>query len=361
MLSIVVPTFEEADNLPALVERLAEVLCNVVADYEIVVVDDNSPDDIVSVCERLSATHPVRLLQPTGRARDLSRSVLDGIGVTRFSLVLVMDADLSHPPERIPAMLAEIEAHPGAFVLGSRYVPGGSFDREWSLWRFLNSRIATLLARPLVRCADPMSGFLLFDRKRLGDLTGLRPLGFKIGLELMVRGDFDEIREVPIGFADRGAGASKMNLEEQFKYIRHLRRLYLYRFGGLAEFVHFGAVGASGFVIDVFFYYLFQLFGVPHQVARGLSFWPAVSWNWALNRLTTFGERQRRPRGRQWLEFVVTSLVGFSVNWSVYVLLTGRVGFFDTYRLLALICGVISASIFNFTVSTLFVYSDTRR
>lgn len=361
MLSIVVPTFEEADNLPALAERLADVLRDVVTDYEIIVVDDNSPDSTVAVCEVLSRTHPVRLLQPERATRDLSLAVLDGIRMARFPLLLVMDADLSHPPEKIPAMLAEIRAHPGSLVVGSRYVPGGGFDREWSLWRFLNSHIATLLARPLASCSDPMSGFLLFDRERLGDLTRLRPLGFKIGLELMVRGGFDDVREVPIAFADRDAGASKMNLEQQFKYIRHLRRLYLYRFGGFAEFIHFGAVGASGFVIDVFFYYLFQLFGLPHQVARGLSFWPAVSSNWALNRLTTFGDRRRRPRGRQWLEFVVTSLVGFSANWGVYLLLTGRVAFFDRFRLLALVCGVITASIFNFTVSTLFVYSDKRR
>jgi len=152
-----------------------------------------------------------------------------------------------------------------------------------------------------------------------------------------------------------------MDLGQQLKYLRHLRRLYLYRFGGFAEFIHFGAVGASGFVIDVAFYYLFQAFGLAHQVSRAMSFWPAVSWNWAMNRRTTFGERQRRPKARQWMEFVATSLLGFSINWGVYVTLTGTVPFFDRFRIIALIAGVGAASLFNFTVSTLFVYSEKRR
>ncbi len=119
-------------------------------------------------------------------------------------------------------------------------------------------------------------------------------------------------------------------------------------------------MGTSGFVVDVSFYYLFQLFGLPHELARALSFWPAVSWNWAMNRTTTFSERVRRPRVKQWIEFAMLSLLGFCFSWGTYVTLTANVGFFDRYRLLALICGVGVASVLNFTASTLFVYSDKR-
>ncbi|MCB1644129.1 MAG: GtrA family protein, partial [Pseudomonadales bacterium] len=208
---------------------------------------------------------------------------------------------------------------------------------------------------------DPMSGFFLFSKSRLGDTGQLKPLGYKIGLEILVRGQFDTIREVPIEFRDRELGTSKMNLGQQVNYLRHLRRLYLYKFKGWAEFVHFGAVGASGFVIDLCFYYLFQYFGVHHKTARALSFWPAVSWNWALNRKTTFGEREQRPKMRQWLEFVATSLLGFSINWGTYVTLTTHFHFFDEYRVVALVTGILSASVFNFAASTLFVYNDKRK
>lgn len=358
MLSIIVPTLNEARNIPELVIRIHRAMESTGIPYEVLIVDDDSSDNTEGVCNDLGP--PVRLIIRKDGPRDLSLAVLVGIESATFDRILVMDADLSHPPEKIVDMWVALQAQPDAFVLGSRYVKGGSFDRSWGLIRFVNSNLATLLARPLVRCADPMSGFFMFDRVRAGELRSMRPIGYKIGLELMVRGDFDEIVEVPIRFLDRARGISKMNLSQQFKYLRHLRRLYLKRFGAPAEFVHFGAVGASGFVIDVTVYYLLQFLGVPHQLARALSFWPAVSWNWVMNRVTTFGDRRRRARRRQWLEFVGSSLLGFSINWGVYVALTKGTEFFDDYRLLALVTGVAAASIFNFTASTLFVYSERR-
>ena len=357
MLSIVVPTYNEAANIPVLLQRLKAALQTV--EYEVLIVDDHSPDETVEVVRSLVADHPLLLLQPSDRPRDLSLAVIDGALAARSDSILVMDADLSHPAEMIPSMFASLKRSPDSFVVGSRYVSGGRFDRNWSLWRFLNSQVATLLSRPLVDCSDPMSGFFLFDRNQV-DLNALRPIGYKIGLEIMVRGKFESIIEVPISFKDREIGESKMNLGQQIKYLRHLRRLYLFRFGTFAQFFHFGAVGASGFIVDVIFYYSLQFLGLPHLAARAASFWPAVSWNWFFNRLMTFGERTRRPKIRQWLEFVASSLVGFSINYGTYLALTTHVGFFDDYRFAALVTGVASAGLFNFAASTLFVYSDKR-
>ncbi|MBQ76294.1 MAG: hypothetical protein CMQ20_14905 [Gammaproteobacteria bacterium] len=359
MISIVVPTYREAGNVSKLAGAVDVVMKGKQLEYEMLIVDDNSPDDIVEIVQGLADRLPIRLIQPTGRERDLSLAVIDGVRAARFDTLVVMDADLSHPPEMIPDLLKPLEEDRSRFVVGSRYTAGGSFDREWSLWRFLNSYVATIIARPLTTCTDPMSGFVAFNRGFV-DLDELNPIGYKIGLELLVRGRFTSVVEVAIQFKDRTIGASKMNLVQQWKYLRHLRRLYLHRFKGWAEFVHYGAVGASGFVVDIAFYYLLQLFGVEHRIARALSFWPAVSWNWALNRVATFSERERRPKARQWLEFVMTSLFGFSVNWGIYFILTTKVAFFDTYRLIALVAGIGAASLFNFAASTLFVYSEKR-
>ena len=356
-MSIIVPTFNEAENLPHLTAALSNVLDGIT--YELLIADDRSEDATKTVVTDLAKDDPIRLIEAGDRPRDLSLSVLDGIDAAQYTTLLVMDADLSHPPEMIPSMLAAIQSDPASFVLGSRYISGGSFDRDWSMWRFVNSHIATLIARPLVTCRDPMSGFFLFNRDRI-DRSRLRPLGYKIGLELMVRGDFSGVVEVPILFKDRQIGESKMNLQQQIKYLRHIRRLYLHKFGNLAEFFHFGAVGASGFLIDVSFYFLLQFLGLSHVMARAISFWPAVSWNWALNRISTFGERERRPKARQWFEFVGTSLFGFAINWGTYTYLTTNSGFFDEYKVLALITGIISASFFNFAASSLFVYSEKR-
>ena len=359
MLSVVIPTYCEADNLSHLLERLHLSLSEV--EYEVIIADDRSPDDTVEVCRHLAERYPLTLIQPDWDRRDLSLSVMDGIVAAKFDRVLVMDADLSHPPEVIVQMLAKLDDHPDRFVLGSRYAEGGGFDRTWSLWRFLNSHIATAMAWPLVSCLDPMSGFFMFDRSQV-DVHLLKPIGYKIGLELMVRGRFEGVEEVPIRFVDREVGESKMTLRQQFNYLRHLRRLYLHRFGSLAEFFHFGVVGASGFVIDLTCYFLVQwLFGLSHTVARAISFWPAVSWNWALNRRTTFDERKRRPRVRQWIEFVLSSLVGFTISWGSYYLLTSYVAWFAAYPVAALVSGVLIASLFNFTAASFFVYSDKRQ
>ena len=122
------------------------------------------------------------------------------------------------------------------------------------------------------------------------------------------------------------------------------------------RFLFFGLVGASGFLIDIAGYLCLQWLGVEHRLARGLSFWPAVTWNWWLNRNVTFSERRRRPRARQWGEFVAGSLLGFTVNWGSYTALTTLSDDFARHRLLAFVCGVGLGSIVNFLFASGYVY-----
>lgn len=353
-VSIVVPTFREAANIPGLAKQVYAALAKTGIEWELLLIDDASNDGSEAVVEELARQLPVRMIVRRNRPRDLSLSVLGGIRLSRFDRIVVMDADLSHSPEYILDLLAALDAGCD-MALGSRYIPGGSFDRNWGLWRFLNSRVATLLARPLVNCSDPMSGFFAIDRRRLPKRETLRPIGYKIALELMVRGQ-PRLTEVPIAFHDRHLGDSKMNWKQQFNYLRHLRRLYQHRFGDPARLLFFGLVGASGFVIDIAGYLGLQQFGVEHRLARGLSFWPAVTWNWWLNRKMTFSDRNPRPRGRQWAEFVLASLVGFAVNWGSYTILTTFVDVFAHQRMLAFICGIGLGSIVNFLIANRYVY-----
>ena len=199
-----------------------------------------------------------------------------------------------------------------------------------------------------------MSGFF---RRLIPDASRLNPIGYKIGLELMVRGRL-RVREVPITFRDRDLGASKMNWRQQFNFLRHLGRLYAFRFAGLVRFVTFCLVGASGFVVDSAFYFGLQELGASHLFARFLSFWPAVSSNWLLNRAITFRDRPRAPRARQWSRFAVSSIIGFSANFGAYWTLTGFVAFFDRYRFLAFAVGVVIGSAVNFAAATRYVYRN---
>ncbi len=225
-VSVVVPTFREAGNLAALAERIAATLRHG-PHWELLVVDDDSRDGTEQILHELSATLPVRLHVRRQPPRDLSRSVLLGFRLARFDRVVVMDADLSHPPERIPDLLAALDA--GAeFALGSRYVEGGRIDSNWSRTRASGSRLATALARPLVACSDPLSGFFALDRRMLPPPAELHAKGYKIGLELMVRGRLT-VREVPIEFQDRRVGASKMSPRTLIAYLAQAFRLYGFR------------------------------------------------------------------------------------------------------------------------------------
>ena len=353
-VSIIVPTFREAANIPRLAERIDAALSKTRITWELLLIDDNSNDGSEAVVAELSHRLPVRMVTRRQPPRDLSLSVIEGIRLCRFDRLVVMDADLSHPPERIADLLAALDSECD-MVVGSRYTAGGLIDQTWSPWRILNSRVATALALPLVTCSDPMAGFFATDRRLLPDLQTLQPIGYKIALELMVRGKL-RVKELPIDFRDRSLGSSKMNWKQQLNYLRHLYRLYLYKFGGIARLLCFGLVGAGGLAIDVACYLGLQWIGLEHRLARFLSFWPAVTWNWRLNRSLTFGERPRQPHVRQWGKFVAGSLVGLSLNVGGYTMLTSLVDFFASRRLLALLLGVVLGTVANFLLANLYVY-----
>ena len=356
-LSVVVPTYREAANIAELARRLAAALDGL--DWELLLVDDDSGDGSVEIAADLGRRLPVRIVVRSGVARDLSAAVLHGMGLARHDRVVVMDADLSHPPERIPGLLAALGAD-ADIVLGSRYARGGRVDEGWGWKRRLNSLAATWLARPLAACRDPMAGFFALDRRALPALEGLRPIGYKIGLELIVRGGL-RVREVPILFRDRTRGASKMGWRAQRDTLVHLHRLYLVRFGAVARLGCFLGVGASGFAVDLAFYLGLQWLGVEHRLARFASFWPAMTWNWRLHRALTFAERPPRARARQWAQFAATSLAGLTVNVGGYTALTSQVPVFDRYRVLALVCGVAAGSVVNYLAASAFVYRDGAR
>lgn len=221
-ISIIVPTYREEANLRPLVERVAAVMER---SYELLIVDDDSRDGTDATAAELAQTHPLELIVRTER-RDLSLAVLEGLYRARGQYLVVMDADLSHPPEQIPAMLAALDQPPTDFVIGSRYVAGGQ-THDWGGSRRLNSYVATLLARPLTgRIGDPMAGFFALRRETFARGRNFNPIGYKIGLELIRRCDCRCVVEVPITFHNRVRGQSKLNFEQQARYLIHLDRLY---------------------------------------------------------------------------------------------------------------------------------------
>lgn len=225
--SVVVPLYREAENVPPLLGRLAELRAATGLELDVILVDDDSRDGVEEAVRR--AGYPWVRLRVRRADRGLGAAVLEGLRLARHPRAVVMDADLSHPPERIPALLSALDA--GAEIaVGSRYAPGGSTDRAWGAGRRWMSRLGAALARPLTPVRDPLAGFFAVSEPVLDEARRLDPLGWKIGLDLLVK--TRRVVEVPIHFADRRLGKSKMGLAAGVRYLAHLGRLFACKYFG---------------------------------------------------------------------------------------------------------------------------------
>jgi dolichol-phosphate mannosyltransferase len=220
--SIVVPTYNERDRLETLVDGACAVFRRHDLAVELVIVDDNSPDGTGALADSLAARYPLRVLHRAGKL-GLGTAVIDGFRVAGSNVLGVMDADLSHPADILPGMLGVLRATNSDMVVGSRYIPGGG-SKNWSAARLLMSRAACVLAWPVTPVRDATSGFFLVRREAIEGVR-ITAGGFKICLELLVRGRIRSVAEVPYVFVGRTAGESKMNVKEASGYIVQLRDL----------------------------------------------------------------------------------------------------------------------------------------
>lgn len=242
-LSIIVPTYNEAPNVAELVRRIAVATRGV--DAEILFVDDSTdatPDIVREVAT--AAPLPVRLIHRDVATAGLGGAVVAGMQAAAFDLCLVMDGDLQHPPEDIPALLARHAAGDVDIVVASRYIGDGSAQGLADRTRVFVSKLSTLLTRAMfpIRLrgvSDPMTGFFLVDRGSV-DLDGLRPRGFKILLEMLARRSL-RVAEIPFRFADRFAGESKASVRQGVNFLVQLTGL---RFGKMSLFAVIGGLGA---------------------------------------------------------------------------------------------------------------------
>ncbi len=216
MLSVVVPTYNEAGSVTGLAERLHTALTG--REWELVIVDDGSPDGTADIAAALAPRIPTNVVRRAGKA-GLASAVVAGFAAARGDVLVVMDADLSHPPELVPALIDAL-AGGADLAVGSRYVAGGGV-MDWPLKRRVVSRIACLMGNVLVPVRDATSGFFALKRSVI-DGVALNPIGFKIGFEVIARGRYRRVVEVPYTFRDRELGASKFGRREIVQYIVQL-------------------------------------------------------------------------------------------------------------------------------------------
>jgi len=220
MISIILPTYNEVKNIPRLVRKIHTVINN----CEIIIVDDNSPDGTGKIAQELANKGKVKVIHRKKRL-GLSTAVVAGFRKAQGDIIGVMDADLSHPPEVIPKLVDVILKKKADFVIGSRLVKGGGVTK-WPLRRKLISMTATSMARMLTNIRDPLSGFFFVKRETVNKIK-FTSKGYKICLEILVRGRYKSIKEIPYIFNVRRAGASKLNIFEYYKFIIDWIRLMI--------------------------------------------------------------------------------------------------------------------------------------
>ncbi|HDP96377.1 MAG TPA: glycosyltransferase family 2 protein [Euryarchaeota archaeon] len=358
---MIIPTYNEKDNIREIVQRISSACSSIDSGTEIVIVDDNSPDGTAAFAEGLTGEYNIKVVRRAGKL-GLSSAVIEGISAASGSILVVMDADLSHPPEKIPAMVSRITGGEADMVVGSRYAPGGSVE-NWPIYRRIVSKGATLLARGLTKVKDPMSGFFALRRSAIDGVT-LDPIGYKIALEIMARGKISRVVEEPIRFADRKAGKSKLGASEYLKYIDHVIRLYEHKRWWLSKYLKFAFIGGIGTLINLaIFWVLLEIFDVNYLLAAVVSFCVAATNNFLMNRVWTF-----RSKGRiqvQYFQFMLVSVAGLMLNLIVLKFLVeeffpwlgfsgDRASILETF---SNFLAILLVSIFNFFVNSFWTFS----
>lgn len=232
-LSLVIPTLNEAGNIPVLLDRISESLSSSDINYEIIVVDDNSQDGTAEVAEQYARKDSrVRVFVRKGE-RGLAGAVIHGWERTDADLLGVIDADLQHPPEVLPSLITPV-LDGADIAIASRYANGNGVS-DWNKFRLFVSRAGTLATAPLqrkdLRVKDPLSGFFIVRRECLQDVK-LQPQGFKILLEILVKGRIRKAVEVPFRFGNRHAGESKASFKVALQYFTLLGKLSRYALFG---------------------------------------------------------------------------------------------------------------------------------
>jgi dolichol-phosphate mannosyltransferase len=258
-----------------------------------------------------------------------------------------MDADLSHPVEKIPDMIQPILEGQCDATVGSRNVLGGGVH-NWPLLRKIISKGAGLLAKGVTVLSDPTSGFMAVRRSILEGVR-LDPLGWKIVLEVVVK-TRARVMDVPIVFSDREQGESKLGLRAQVDYLHHLGRLYAFRYPLFAEFIKFCLVGLTGLVVDTaVLVSLVDYASQDPRFAAVFGFAAAVSWNYLFNRIWAFRSGRSTPIRHSYVLFVSICIGGLGVRIGVMHLLIAYAGMgVKPWYILASFIGIAAATAFNF-------------
>ncbi|MEA5533143.1 glycosyltransferase [Crocosphaera sp. XPORK-15E] len=354
--SLVLPTYNEAGNIADIVKILSELLDHsMLGEYELIVVDDNSPDQTWKLALELTPDYPQLRVMRRVEEKGLSTAVIRGWQAARGEVLGVIDADLQHPPEVLEQLLQEMEK--GAdLALASRHVEGGGVS-EWSIIRRFLSRGAQMLGLMILpevigRLSDPMSGYFMVRRSAIAGKT-LSPVGYKILIEVTARGKIRWLAEAGYVFRERQAGESKVTWKQYIEYLQHLVRL---RLSLSARFLQFCLVGLSGVVVDMGFLYLLSdenTLGWSLTRSKIIAAELAIINNFIWNDFWTFRDIARlqpgkRQRVKRLIKFNIVCLAGLVLN---VLLLNIFFNVFQLNRYLANFLAIVCVTLWNFWIN----------
>lgn len=355
LLSLIIPTYNESQNIPLLVAQLTQLLDYLIPnEYELIIVDDDSPDRTWKIALELTTIYPALKVMRRETEKGLSTAVIRGWQVAQGEILGVIDADLQHPPDTLAKLWQEIQK--GAdLAVASRNVEGGGVS-DWSmLRRFLSRGAQTLgliiLPEVIGKVTDPMSGYFLVRRSCLLD-SRLSPLGYKILVEVLGRGKIRWISEIGYVFQERQEGESKVTKKQYIDYIRHLIRLRL-SLWQISRFLRFGIVGFSGVFVDMYFLYLLSdpnNLALPLTRSKIIAAELAIINNFLWNDSWTFKDIAQKQPGfrckiKRLIKFNIVCLGGLIIN---VLLLNLFFNVFGLNRYLANLISIGLVTIWNF-------------
>ncbi|NLI62596.1 MAG: glycosyltransferase family 2 protein [Methanosarcinaceae archaeon] len=362
MLSIVIPTFNERENVEIISKRISETLKSF--PYEILFVDDSiddTPDFLEKVSKRDSR---VKYIHREVRG-NLATAVVLGIEKSTGEFIVVMDADLQHPPEYIPKMIVAMKDNVD-IVIPSRFVPGGDDGGLKGIRKFMSwfARISgQIVLSDLRKVTDPTGGFFMF-RRRVVEGVELKPVGWKIMIEILVRGNYDKIVEIPYAFSPREHGDSKFSFKEQINYGLHLLRLF-FDSPKDRRFLLFAIVGTLGVFVNLVFYtVLFNFLGIQPWISSAVAGTLTILFNFTLNKLFTWSDRKGHSVLENIIKYFIVSIFGIVINTLVVILICNIIysgEIIPPIAYIAQILGIGLATAWNYIMNNKWTFNEKNK
>ncbi len=359
-ISVILPTYNEKQNIVQVIEECITSLKEYRASLEIIIIDDDSPDGTASIVKKnYKDNEQIRVIQRLDK-KGLGTAIARGFKESRGKIITVCDSDLQHPPEVLVNLIETIKKEDVDIAIGSRYLKKGGIE-NWSIKRKIVSFGADRLARILVpntrNLSDPMSGVFALKKEVIENIE-LSPIGYKILIEILSKGNCDDIKEVPYLFKSRNKGKSKLTWKEYLNYLEHIIQLRINSIHSgldskrISKSIEFAGIGAIGVLINMIIFFTGIQGGLSYLYSGVLAFFFAVTSNFIGNWFVTFN-RSNGPLIQQFIKYNIISGTGFLI----YILvLSSVIEILQFPILLANLSAIGGSTIWNFIGSEKFAF-----